>query len=68
MPKTDHITPPITLPVRIEPSAVYHEIVDAEDRLICFMAMSEVAYKRAEMIVRALNGEQEAKCQNQPTT
>ena len=47
--------PYITLPVRIEPSSVYHEIVDADDRLICFMGMSEVALKRAEIIVSALN-------------
>ena len=57
-----HKPPYITLPVRIKPSAVYHEIVDAEDRLVCFMAMSEVSYKRAEMIARALNGE-ESQCQ-----
>lgn len=60
--------PYITLPVRIEQSAVYHEIVDAEDRLICFMGMSEVSNKRAEMIVRALNGGDKESCQNPTTT
>lgn len=47
--------PYITLPVRIEPSAVYHKIVDAEDRTIAFLSMSEVSHKRAEIIVSALN-------------
>jgi len=47
--------PDIALPVKVIPTAVYYKIVDSEERLICFMGMSENDKARAEYIARLIN-------------
>ena len=47
----------ITLPVRAEYSAVYAQVVDAEDRLVTFVALSDKDMRVAKYLVSLINGD-----------
>lgn len=41
---------------KIKPTAVYYTIVDEDDKLICFMGISEKDYQKARLICNKVNG------------
>ena len=45
----------ITFPVRVQRTNVYDTIVDAEDRLICFITISVDTDSRSKFIADAIN-------------